>query len=375
MADLKDFRQEIDQIDDQLIPLLERRMRVVSQVAAYKQAHGLPVLQQGRERVVLERAVERLEDKSLATEAIRFMESVMAVSRAAQRRQMGSEPLPRRQHPLSGPAAFYGEAGSFSEQALIEYFGPQRERVACPEFEDVCKALQAGQVDYGVLPIENSSTGAISQVYDLLGKYGFYIVGERRVAISQNLVGLPGTSLSQIQRVYSHPQGIEQSGGFLGEHPSWNLLPYHSTAASAKKVALDKDPSQAAIASVHAARLYGLEVLAPDIQDNQQNTTRFIIIGRELQPERADKVSLMFSLDNQSGTLYNTLRYFADRNINLVKIESRPIPNELWNYLFYVDFEGDLDSQEVREALSSLTSSSERYRLLGAYQSDRGQEK
>ena len=175
--------------------------------------------------------------------------------------------------------------------------------------------------------------------------------------------------------MYSHPQGIEQSGGFLGEHPSWTLLPYHSTAASAKKVALDKDPSQAAIASVHAARLYGLEVLAPDIQDNQQNTTRFIIIGRELQPERADKVSLMFSLDNQSGTLYNTLRYFADRNINLVKIESRPIPNELWNYLFYVDFEGDLDSQEVREALSSLTSSSERYRLLGAYQSDRGQEK
>ncbi|MCI8648711.1 MAG: prephenate dehydratase [Anaerotruncus sp.] len=370
MEDLKSYRGEIDRIDAQLIPLLEQRMNVVRKVAAYKKAHQLPVLQSGREQEVLQKAVALLQDKDYAEQAVTFMNAVMKISRDAQKRDIGisQAPLPPA---ASSVVGFYGAAGSFTEQALVEYFGNDQARLGCPEFEDVCKALQAGDILYGVLPIENSSTGAISQVYDLLGSYGFYILGEKRLHIHQNLVGCPDASLESVRTVYSHAQGIEQCTGFLAQHRSWNLVPYHSTAASARRVAEDRDCSQAAIASNHAAELYGLKILQENIQDNQENSTRFIVIGREMQPEGADKVSLVFSLDNESGTLYHTLRYFADHRINLTKIESRPIPDELWNYLFYLDFEGDLDSQEVQETLEQLTKRAKYYRLLGAYRSDK----
>ena len=370
MEDLAGYRQEIDEIDSQLIPLFERRMDVVREVARFKKARNMQVLQRDRERVVLDKAVARLRDPDYAAEAERFMNAVMAISRAAQRRDIGGA-LPREAAPLTGKVGYYGAPGSFSEQALADYFGEDRERTACAEFEDVFTALRDGEIDYGVLPIENSSTGAITRVYDLLGGYGFFIVGERRLRIHQNLVGVAGATLDTVRAVYSHEQGLEQSSRFLAEHPGWEQAVFHSTAESARLVADGGDPAKAAIASERAAALYGLRIIAPAIENSRHNATRFIVIGRALAPAGADKVSLAFSLDNESGTLYNTLRHFADRRINLVKIESRPIPEELWSYRFYLDFEGDVDSDDVRGVLAEISAGAKDFRLLGAYRSDR----
>lgn len=370
MDDLTRYRSEIDEIDAQMILLFERRMDIVRQVALYKKTRGMPVFQAGREQEVLDKAAARLANKDYADEAKRFMNVVMAISRAAQRRDIGALEFPRRSHSLGGPVAFYGAPGAFTEQALIDYFGDGRESLSCQEFEDVFSALKDGRADYGVLPIENSSTGAITQVYDLLGSYGFFIVGERRLRISQNLVGTAGASLETVRAVYSHEQGFEQASAFLAQHPAWEHVPYYSTSRSARHVARANDPALAAIASARAAALYGLEVIAPDIQNNQNNSTRFIVIAREMEPEGADKVSLAFTLDNESGTLYNTLRHFAERRINLVKIESRPIPEILWNYRFYLDFEGDIGHADVRDVLADISRGARDFLLLGAYRSD-----
>ena len=371
MADLSDYRREIDAIDAQLIPLFEQRMDVVRKVAAYKKEHRMQVLQAGREQQVIEQAVARLRDPDYAGEAAEFMKAVMAISRAAQRKDLAQEPREASELPLTGQVGYYGAPGSFTDEASFAYFGETRVRRPYAEFEDVFKALRDGEIDYGVLPIENSSTGAITRVYDLLGSYGFYIVGEQRLKICQNLVGIPGTTLDSIRTIYSHAQGIEQSSRFLAQHPDWAKVPFHSTSISASRVAEEGSTACAAIASERAAALYGLKVIVPDIQDSSLNATRFIVIGRELtrQPG-ADKVSLAFSLDHESGTLYHTLRYFAESHINLVKIESRPIPETLWHYRFYLDFEGDLDSDEVQSVLAKIAQGAKDYRVLGAYKSD-----
>lgn len=370
MLDLSECRRKIDEIDAQLIPLLEERMKIVQQVAAYKKAHQMPVYQADREQQVLEKAVKRLQDPKYTQEAMQFMNMVMAISRSAQNRTL-SEQLPQQSCIQQGKVGFYGPSGSFTEQAAIHYFDAGRMRTAYAEFEEIFEALQKKEIAYGVLPIENSSTGAISQVYDLLGRYGFYIVGEVCIKIRQNLIAADNATLESIRTVYSHPQGMEQSSSFLRQHPDWKLIPFHSTSESARMVAQEKNPTHAAIAGVQAAEAYGLQVLVSDIQNNSENSTRFIIIGRVLEPKNADKISIMFSLDNESGTLYRTLRYFADHHINLVKIESRPIPQSLWNYLFYLDFEGDLNSARVQHVLQELTAHSGRYKLLGAYRSSR----
>ena len=230
-------------------------------------------------------------------------------------------------------------------------------------------ALHTGEIDFGVVPIENSSTGSITKVYDLLGSYRFYIVGEQSVRISQNLVSVAGATLDTIRTIYSHAQGIEQSGKFLAQHRSWQMLHFHNTAISAKMVADEGDPSKAAIASRRAAELYGLTVVAPDIQDNSQNTTRFIVVAREMCTADADKVSISFLLDHASGTLYNVLRHFSQQQVNMVKIESRPIPDVLWNYRFYLDFEGDPADARVKALLESISRESKGFQMLGAYRS------
>ena len=372
MADLNDYRKEIDEIDTQLISLFERRMDVVRKIGRYKKEHNLSVLQTGREQAVLQKAAENLKNPEYAADAVHFMRMVMEISRMAQRRDQ-QESLQNEKQPgaVTGKVGYQGVPGSFSEQALIDYFSADQERIAFQEFRHVFDALREGVIDYGVLPIENSSSGAISAVYDLLGSYGFAIVGERLLKVSHNLAAVPGTTMDTIEQVFSHEQGLLQSSEFLSNHPNWTLIPHQNTAASAKFVAQENDRTKAAVCSTRAAKLYGLQILASEIQNSQKNTTRFIIVARKMQTSEADKVSLMFTLDNESGTLYQTLRYFAERGINLVKIESRPIPDALWNYRFYLDFEGNIDSEQVKTALDAIAKNARDFRILGAYRSDR----
>jgi len=271
---------------------------------------------------------------------------------------------------------FQGVEGSFSEEALITFFGADCPKKSYSEFEDVFAALQQGEIAYGVLPMENSSTGAIVEVYDLMRAYDLYIVGEQYVSITQNLMTLPGTRLEELEELYSHPQGFAQSSEFLKGHRDWQLTPYHNTAMSAQRVRELGDKSKGAIGSRRAAQLYGLEILAPEIQNLKSNTTRFIIVGRELPDtagyEDACKVSLEVSLDNRPGTLYRLLGYLAENNLNLVKIETRPTEGTPWEYIMYLDFEGSFESPAVQNAMEKLRSDVDNLRLLGVYRKNHG---
>lgn len=377
MTQLDGYRQEIDRIDGELIKLLEARMRTVRKVAEYKKENNMPVLQSGREQQVIARAKEQLQEKRYAPLAERFMGNVMELSRAAQHQILQDAQTPPASIPISaalreslppGAAGYFGVEGSFTEQALLECVGSERERIAYPECPDVFEALEHGKIVCGVLPIENSSTGSITQVYDLLSSYGFEIIGEQSLAIRQNLLSVEGASLDTIRTVYSHTQGIEQSSAFLGAHREWDTVHFHNTAISAQRVAQEQDVTKAAIASTRAARVYGLKVIVPDIQDNSGNTTRFIVIARPgIHIADANKVSISFALKHQTGTLYSALRHFTELNINMVKIESRPIPDMLWNYRFYLDFEGNPSRPEVQALLESIRRESEEFQLLGTY--------
>ena len=266
-----------------------------------------------------------------------------------------------------------GVPGAFSEEALTEYFkGETYETIYSSSFEGVFKNLEEGIVDYGILPIENSSAGSIVDVYDLIRKYKCSIVGEKILSITHNLLGLPGAKIEDITKVYSHPQGFSQSRTFLNQHEDWQLIPYHNTAISAKYVKESNENHKAAIASMRAANLYGLEPIRENINFNDNNYTRFIIIKKEMVfNEQADKVSLIFSVAHESGSLYHALAHFYYNGLSLLKIESRPIHDRSWEYFFFVDLEGNLQDANLLIALGRILDQSAYFELLGNYKADK----
>lgn len=373
MASLEESRKKIDAIDKELVSLFEKRMNVVLDVARYKKENKLPVFQGNREEEVLKKAVDNLDDKDYAKEAKEFLNSIMEISRGLQKRKIESQDnnmefdIKLDNIDLDAKVGFQGVPGAFSEEALIKIFGEDSNRFSYEEFEDVFEAIENDEIKYGVLPIENSSTGAISKVMDLLKKYDFHILAEETIKINQHLMGIRGTKLEDIKEVYSHAQGIEQSSEFLKQY-NWKLIPFHNTATSAKFVKDTGDKSKAAIAGIRSAKIYDLEIIEECINTLKDNTTRFVVIGKELVvPKNADKVSVAFTVENKSGKLFNILRYFAENNINMIKIESRPMKDAPWSYLFYVAFEGSIESNEAKKALELIKNSSEYFRLLGAY--------
>jgi chorismate mutase/prephenate dehydratase len=266
---------------------------------------------------------------------------------------------------------FPGKPGSFSEQALVEFFGEKVERVTMRDFEDVFKALQDETIEYGVLPIENTSTGGIAEVYDLIRKYGFYIIGEKIIKIDHNLLAIKGAKLEDIREVYSHPQGFSQSCEFFKQHANWKLIPYVNTATSAKLVKDQNEISKAAVASKKAAELYGLTILEKNINFSNHNYTRFIIVRKKIETDPShDKISIVFSLPHKAGSLYHVLQHFSDNGLNLLKIESRPILDKSWQYFFYIDFQGNLQEATTKTAISALEKHSNYFRLLGNYKAD-----
>ncbi|MBR3771893.1 MAG: bifunctional chorismate mutase/prephenate dehydratase, partial [Clostridium sp.] len=225
-----------------------------------------------------------------------------------------------------------------------------------------------GNAYYGVLPIENSSTGGITDIFDLLIDYDNYIVGEHELKVDQCLIGLPGTKIEQIEKVYSHEQGLLQCAKFLEEHKNIQQIPYMSTAISAKKVSEDKNPAQAAIASKRAAKCYGLEVLAENINQEVMNATRFIVVCREqICLKDSNKVSICFQLPHECGSLYNMISNFIYNNLNMTKIESRPIEGKKWEYRFFVEVEGNLIEPGIQNALFGIQEEASRCRILGNF--------
>ncbi|WP_297420010.1 prephenate dehydratase [Clostridium sp.] len=376
MADLDDYRIKIDEIDKEITKLFEERMDTVIKIANYKKDNNLPIFNRDREDEVIEKNVGYLKNYDYAEETRKFFISLMEVSRELQSRKIieAEEAIEKKadleeiKNIKKGKIGYYGVPGSFSEEAMLKYFGKVEEPNAYDEFEDVFLAVKNDEIKYGVVPIENSSAGAVSKVYDLLYKYGFYIVGEECIKINQNLVGVKGATLDTIKEVYSHPQPIEQSTEFLKNHSDWKIIPYHSTSACAKFISDLKDTSKAAIASNRAASIYGLEIVEEKINNKSDNSTRFIIISKELEwDENCNKVSVVFSLEHKAGTLYKLLRHFAENNINMLKIESRPMEKGAWKYFLYVDFEGSLENEQVKKALKLIEQSSAYFKLIGGY--------
>ena len=271
--------------------------------------------------------------------------------------------------PAKGARIVYqGVEGAYSHGAALQYFGEEADVYHVEHFGDAMEEVQAGRADFAVLPIENSSAGAVVDLYDILTRYSNSIVAETFLPVNHALLGTAEAEEEQIKTVYSHPQALMQSSEYLNSHRDWKQISMENTAVAARKVLEDGDPTQAAVASEIAGRLYGLKVLKPSIQNNKGNTTRFVILAREQVYRRdAGKISICFELPHRSGTLYNILGHFIFNHVNMVMIESRPIPGRNWEYRFFVDIEGNLEDAAVKNALKGIGAEALNLRILGNY--------
>jgi chorismate mutase/prephenate dehydratase len=272
--------------------------------------------------------------------------------------------------PENPVAAYGGTSGSYSEDAAIGCFGKSGERIACREFEDVFKSVLAGTADCGVIPVENSTTGAVRDIAELLLRYSCSICGETEVNVHHCLLGIPGAALSDISRVTSHEQSLYQCREYLDNHPDWTLVPCVNNAYAARDTAERGELSQAAIASRRAGEIYGLNILADGINTSGVNATRFLIIsqGTATADENCPrKVSLSFGIRHCPGALYRVLGIFERHGLNLCRIESRPSGKSNWEYIFFVDFSGTFPDSVLDKAVEELILETTGFRFLGCY--------
>lgn len=373
--DLNEIRKNIDTIDTEMTRLFEERMKLTYQVAAYKIENGKKVYDKEREDSKLEHLSGLTEDPFNKKAIRELFSQIMSISRRKQYTLVKHEesqceglcPITEIKADNKKVVCF-GRRGSYAEQAMLEFFGEETEGIYKDTFKAVIDALEAGKTEYGVLPIENSSTGGISDIYDLLAKSNLHIVGEHIVKVDQALIGMKGSSPEQIKKVYSHQQGILQCREFLEKYPNMQAIEYDSTSAGVEKVAKDQDPTQAAISSVRAAKLYNLAVLQEQINQQSNNSTRFIIVTKKnVYCKNGKKISICFEVKHESGTLYNMLANFMFNGLNLTQIESRPIENKKWEYRFFVELEGNLDSASVQNALRAVKQEATAFRLFGCF--------
>ena len=374
--DLQELRKEIDEIDEQIVALYEKRMDISSQVADFKIQNGKKVFDKEREGEKL-RKVQSMTHNEFNSLGIRdLFEQIMSMSRKLQYKKLAEQGAGGRLpfigvdslEPGKARVVFQGAEGAYSQMAMLRYFGENVNCFHVETFRDAMGAIEEGSADFAVLPIENSTAGIVNEIYDLLVEFENYIVGEQIIHIEHCLLGIPGTSIEQIRTVYSHPQSLMQSVKFLNDYPSWQQISMQNNAFAARKVSEDKDMSQAAIASEHAAKIYGLEILKRRVNNSQTNATRFIIVtNQKIFLKEAEKISICFEIPHESGSLYHILSHFIYNNLNMTKIESRPIEDRNWEYRFFVDFNGNLSDSSVKNALRELREEAKNLKILGNY--------
>ncbi|CDD47539.1 putative uncharacterized protein [Firmicutes bacterium CAG:534] len=373
--DLQELRRKIDEIDSQIVSLYEQRMDISKEVAEYKIETGKKVFDKVREEEKL-RAVKALthnEFNSLGVEEL--FEQIMSMSRKLQYRLLTEKGSAGRL-PFIGVdtldtgnarVVFQGAEGAYSQAAMVKYFGEHVNSFHVDTFRDAMMAIEEGSADFAVLPIENSTAGIVSEIYDLLAEFENYIVGEQIIKIEHCLMGIPGATLADIRTVFSHPQSLMQSARYLNER-DFKQISMQNNAFAARKVAEDGDKTQAAIASEYAAEIYGLSILAKGINHSSTNSTRFIIVtNQKIFLKNAGKVSICFEVPHESGSLYHMLSHFIYNNLNMNRIESRPIEGRNWEYRFFIDFEGNLSDSAVKNALRGLRDEAQNLRILGNY--------
>ena len=374
--DLGKIRDEIDLVDKQIVELYEARMRLCKDVAEYKIETGKQVLDRSREQDKLKK-VKELASGEFDTNGVEdLFKCLMSMSRKMQYSIMAEHGLLQEANFTMLDAilkdnvkvVYQGLEGAYAHDATCQYFGEDADMYHVETWKDAMEDVKNGKADYAVLPIENSTAGAISQVYDLLIEYDNYIVGETFVKVEHALMSVDGATEDSIEVVFSHPQSLMQCAKFLEEHRNWKQMSLSNNAVSAKKVKDDNDNHQAAIASVRAAKLYGLNVLREKINSDEDNTTRFFVIGnKKVFEKEARKISICFEIPHEEGSLYGVLSHFMYNELNMTKIESRPIEGRNWEYRFFIDFEGNLSEPAVKNVLRCLKEETMSLKVLGNY--------
>lgn len=376
MRDLLELREEIDLVDAQITDLFERRMKISEEVARFKIENGRKVFDKEREQSKLETLSAMAHNDFNRHGVQELFSQIMAMSRKLQYQLLEENGVTGRLPFIEVEdidrenirVVYQGVEGAYSHAAMREYFGNDVNCFHVRKFRDAMEAIAEGSADYAVLPIENSSAGIVADNYDLLVNFENYIVGEQIVKCEHALLGLPGAKIENIKRVYSHQQALSQCEEYLYRHPEWQLIPFDNTARAAKKVAEDGDPTQAAVGSLFAAETFGLAVLEEKIYYNQANSTRFIVVTNQRVFRRdAKKISICFEVPHHSGSLYHILSHFIYNNLNMTKIESRPIPGQNWEYRFFVDFDGNLTDSAVKNALRGIREEATNMKILGNY--------
>lgn len=373
--DLQQLRTQIDKIDAQIVELYEQRMDISRQVAEYKIETGKKVFDKQREQEKLEKVKSMTHNDFNSHGIEELFEQIMSMSRKlqyqllAENGSMGKLPFigVDELETKAARVVFQGAEGAYSQAAMVKYFGDKVNSFHVDTFREAMGAIDEGSADFAVLPIENSTAGIVNEIYDLLQEYENYIVGEQIIQIEHCLLGVPGATMEDIKTVYSHPQSLMQSAKFLENH-NWQLISMQNNAFAARKVAEEQDKSQAAIASEYAGQIYGLEVLQKGVNHCGTNSTRFIIVtNQKIFKRDARKVSICFEVPHESGSLYHMLSHFIYNNLNMTKIESRPIEGRNWEYRFFVDFEGNLADSAVKNALRGLREEARNMKILGNY--------
>lgn len=376
METLEELRVRLDEIDDQIVNLYEQRMEICAHVGEYKIQTGKKVLDRQREKEKLENVAGKASNPFNKKGVTELYEQLMSMSRKLQYEQLVKAGalgrLPFIQvNSLDADQArvvFPGTEGAYSEAAMKRYFGENCNSFYVRTFREAMEAIEDGAADFAVLPIENSTAGAVDEMYDLLVEFENYIVGETVIPIRHTLSGLPGASLKDVKTVYSKGVALMQATHFLDAHSSWQRINVANTAIAAKKVVEDQDPSQAAVCSVYAAKVHGLQVLADNINDNEHNSTRFIVVtNQKIFLKHASKISICLEVSHESGSLYRVLSHFIYNDLNMTKIESRPIEGRDWEYRFFIDFEGNMADGAVKNAIRGLREECRNLRILGNY--------
>ena len=375
--DLNDYRKQIDDIDRQLLALFGQRMEVAAAIAAYKKEHDLPVLDGKREREKLLDVAAKTPD-DLKDYAVSLYSLLFELSRSHQTRMLGTNTALTEQiaraientpklFPGSAAVACQGVEGAYSQLACDRLFKLPNV-FYFSNFEAVFSAIEKGLCQYGVIPVENSTAGSVNAVYDLMMRHDFRIVRSVRLKVDHNLLANPGAKLSDIREICSHEQAIAQCSAFLQKHPEITVVRCENTAAAAKRVAQSGRKDVAALSSRSCAELYGLTCLASNIQDQGNNFTRFICISKNLEIyPGADRTSLMMVLPHRPGSLYKVLSRFYALGINLNKLESRPMPERNFEFMFYFDLETSVYTPQFQQLMAELPSLCEEFSYLGSY--------
>ncbi len=374
---LEDLRMQIDEIDDRMLELFRERMEISKQIAAYKQQHNLPILDNQRERTKLAKLSEKAGEE-LSNYTYALYSDIMDMSKACQEKMLHPVSALREQieqtiantpnlFPENAVVACQGVEGAYSQQACDKLFS-KSSIMYFNSFQGVFSAVDNGLCRYGVLPLENSTAGSVNKIYDLMMKYNFSIVRSVRLKIDHHLLAKRGTKLSEIREIFSHEQAINQSTEFIKSLGNVKATVCANTAIAAQMTAQSDRRDVAALSSRSCAELYGLECLASSVQDKGNNYTRFICISKkpEIYPG-ADKTSIMMILPHRPGSLYKVLARFYSLNINLIKLESRPIPDRDFEFMFYFDLETSIYSPKFAELMADLDGLCEEFKYLGSY--------